>query len=273
MAWVVVPALEDLRLQLDAVAPDRDKTSDGGIGDTSHAAGKSSHNPDRTGNPEYRDGDSADEVRARDFDRDLNHPDLTMLEFVRHLVLGARAGRFWWLRYVIYQGVIYHKSTGWAARAYTGANQHDHHAHVNNDFTQAADAARGVNYHLEDLVALTDADKKWMKDNLGPAKVWAEPLEDPASTATPKKTKPAREYLRYNDVVNKTTADRAAASLLTAIQSGRVDTVALAAALAPAVAAQVVAQLPDGADAVSQDEVNEAVRSAFAEAFGPRAQG
>lgn len=156
--WVVVPNLDDLRDQLNEIAPDRDKSSDGSIGDTSHAAGRSSHNPDKTGNPEHRDGDTLNEVRARDFDKDLRRPGLTMAMVVRHLVLGARSGRFWWLRYIIFDGVIYHKSNGFQARTYTGQNKHKEHAHVNSDFTQAADAARNVNYHLGELVALTSAE-------------------------------------------------------------------------------------------------------------------
>lgn len=162
MAWTVVPCLEDLRRQLNTAFPDRDRTSDGGVGDTSHAASKSSHNPDKTGNPEHADKDSADEVRARDFDKDLNHPTVTMTDVVDHLVDGARAGRFWWLRYVIWQGAIWHKNTAWQPRAYTGPNRHDHHAHVNSDFTQAADTIAGVDYHLEELtdMAVNDDDAK-----------------------------------------------------------------------------------------------------------------
>lgn len=156
--WVVVPNLDDLRDQLNEIAPDRDKSSDGSIGDTSHAAGRSSHNPDKTGNPEHRDGDAQNEVRARDFDKDLRRPGLTMAMVVHHLVLGARSGRFWWLRYIIFDGVIYHKSNGFQARTYAGQNKHREHAHVNSDFTQAADAVRNVNYHLEELVTLTPAE-------------------------------------------------------------------------------------------------------------------
>lgn len=156
MAWEVVKPLEDLRHQLNAVAPDRDKASDGSIGDTSHAAGSSSHNPDKTGNPEHEDGDVKDEVRARDFDKDLRHPDLTMEQLVQHLVEGARSGTFWWLRYIIYNGRMWHKNTGWQTRSYTGTNKHTEHAHVNSDFTQAADSA-SANYRLEEIVALTAA--------------------------------------------------------------------------------------------------------------------
>src|ERR1044071_8683123 len=112
MAWFIVPALEELRMQLNAVFPNRDKSSDGGIGDTSHAAGKSSHNPDKTGSPEYSDGDSLDEVRARDFDVDLRDPEVSAKDVVNHLVRWAKKpkseGGFWWIRYIIYNRKMYH---------------------------------------------------------------------------------------------------------------------------------------------------------------------
>jgi hypothetical protein len=42
-------SLETLRHQVDQLAPNRDKDSDGWIGDTSHQARKSEHNPDANG--------------------------------------------------------------------------------------------------------------------------------------------------------------------------------------------------------------------------------
>lgn len=130
MAWVVVPALNALRTELDEVAPNRDRTSDGGIGDTSHTASPSGHNPDETGRPEDFDADTVDEVRARDFDADLRRPGLTMEMVVQHLVLGCRAGRITWIKYIIYRGRIWSASDGWVTRVYTGASRHDEHAHV-----------------------------------------------------------------------------------------------------------------------------------------------
>ena len=53
-------AASQLREQIDDSFPDRDRTSDGWIGDTRHAARKSDHNPDEQG-----------WVRAIDIDRDL----------------------------------------------------------------------------------------------------------------------------------------------------------------------------------------------------------
>jgi hypothetical protein len=219
MAWTVVPCLDALRDQLDLLAPGRDKSSDGSIGDTAHSARPSSHNPDRTGSPEYRDGDTADEIRARDFDKDLRTENLSMLMVVRHLVEGGRSGRFWWIRYVIYQGVIYHKSYKFAARTYTGVNHHDEHAHVNSDFSQAADTVRGVAYHFEEIpVAMTTADWSKLQSMLTTTvraevakvagQVWTYQLEDPTSKTTPKATKSAGAYQRYADVIANGVVER-----------------------------------------------------------------
>ena len=110
MAWFVVPNLNELLDQLNVRFPARDKSSDGSIGDTSHQASSSSHNPDRSGNPEYRDGDAADEVRARDFDADLRDPlGVTAEMVVQHIVTMARAGRLPHLRYVIFNKRIWTK--------------------------------------------------------------------------------------------------------------------------------------------------------------------
>lgn len=150
--WVVVPNLEELRQQMDARFPLRDKSSDGSIGDTSHAARSSSHNPDRSGNPEHRDGDAKDEVRARDFDADLRDPaGVTMERVVQHIVEKARAGQLPNLRYVIFNKRIWTKSNGFKTQVYTGSNTHEKHAHFNSDFTQAADEARGVNWGLSEI--------------------------------------------------------------------------------------------------------------------------
>lgn len=278
MAWVVVPCLNELRDQINAIAPDRDRASDGSIGDTSHSAGKSSHNPDRTGSPEHADGDAADEVRARDFDVDLRTPGLTMLEVVRHLVTGARQGRFWWLRYIIFQGVIYHRSTSWQARAYTGANSHHHHAHVNSDFTQAADTVRGTNYRLEELVALTAEDKQWILNNVGPAATWDHEEPDPATAGAVRRVGGDMRMMEFRAAQKHAELKALVAAQGQAVQQAiaalagadHVNEEALAAALAPAVGAFVLANLPPNSDAVSQDEVTTAVKTAFAQAFAPQ---
>ena len=154
MSWVVVPVLDRFRDELNEIAPNRDRTSDGAIGDTSHAASASSHNPDRTGSPEWRDGDKHDEVRARDFDKDLGVPGLSMEQVVQHVIQQCRSGEIWWLEYVIYNGRIWTRSGGWATQRYYGSNPHDKHMHLNSRYSQRADEFKGADYKLRELIDL-----------------------------------------------------------------------------------------------------------------------
>lgn len=151
MAWVLTQGLQAWRRELDAVFPGRDKTSSGTIGDQAHSSGTSGHNPDRTGNAEYRDGDGKDEVRATDEDRDLVPGSGVdwMLRVVRFVVEKARRGEYVPFRYIIYcpaggSPTIWHKTSGWAARAYTGSNRHDKHAHFSGDWSERGDSWTGT---------------------------------------------------------------------------------------------------------------------------------
>jgi hypothetical protein len=152
MTWTVVPNLNELKDQLNSRFPNRDKTTDGTIGDLPHQESTSSHNPDLTGNAEWKDGDAKDEVRARDVDKDLNDSHgVTMEQVVQRIIEKARAGKLPWLRYVVYNGRIWHKRDNYVTRIYTGSNQHTDHTHLNSDFTQEADEVTGTNWYLSDL--------------------------------------------------------------------------------------------------------------------------
>lgn len=141
MAWVLTPALVALRDAFNRVAPNRDKTSDGSIGDQAHADSVSDHNPDETGAVPIHDADTVDEVHAIDVDEDLRAADargaFTMMRAVRQLVEDHRTGREARLRYIIYERTIWSASWGWAAREYTGANPHDKHAHFSGSYDTA----------------------------------------------------------------------------------------------------------------------------------------
>jgi len=118
---------QQLRLQIDDSYPDRDRTSDGWIGDTRHQARPSDHNPDEQGI-----------VRAIDIDRDLSgkaKPDL-MPDLADQIRLCARAGDKR-ISYVIFDGRIASSKKSWAWRLYDGVNKHNHHCHVS--FTKAGD--------------------------------------------------------------------------------------------------------------------------------------
>jgi len=117
-----------LREQIDDAFPDRDRTSDGWIGDTRHAARKSDHNPDVLG-----------WVRAIDIDRDLagkkGKPDL-MPDLVDQIRALAKSGDKR-ISYIIFDGFIYSATYRFRKRKYTGSNQHIHHAHFS--FKKEAD--------------------------------------------------------------------------------------------------------------------------------------
>jgi hypothetical protein len=158
VAWVLTKELQAFRDQMNMTFPNRDRTSDGTIGDAAHQAEKSGHNSDLTANAEYKDGDAKDEVRAIDVDSDTGNPDVSMEDVVQHLLRLARAGQLWFIRYMIFNRRIWAASTGWTQQAYTGPSPHTEHLHLSGAYSQAADELASANYHLEDLVALTDTD-------------------------------------------------------------------------------------------------------------------
>ena len=117
---------QQLRLQVDDCFPDRDRTSDGWIGDTRHAARPSDHNPDAEGI-----------VRAIDIDRDLSgkaKPDL-MPDLADQIRLCAKSDKR--ISYIIFNGRIASSKKSWAWRPYDGINKHNHHCHIS--FTKAGD--------------------------------------------------------------------------------------------------------------------------------------
>jgi hypothetical protein len=117
-----------LREQFDDTYPSRDRTSDGWIGDTRHAARPSDHNPDANG-----------WVRAIDVDRDLSgraKPDLMpdLADQIRLLCKSKKERR---ITYIIFDGRIASSKKGWAWRTYEGTNKHNHHCHIS--FAKEAD--------------------------------------------------------------------------------------------------------------------------------------
>lgn len=209
-----VPCLVEGRDQLDERFPQREHGAEGFEGDLAHQKEPSSHNPDLSGKPEFRDGDAKDEVRAWDADRDLKDPGgVTMEMVVQHLVTNARTGAFWWIRYIIFNGRIWHKRDGYVTRTYTGSNQHTDHCHVNSDFTQEADEVRGTNWRFRDLGApapkpITYPEKLKVDDELGPKTIrrWQEVMgTTPDGVISPKNSQLVRAVQkRLKDTVDRT---------------------------------------------------------------------
>lgn len=118
---------KQLREQIDDAFADRDRTSDGWIGDTRHAARPSDHNPDANG-----------WVRAIDVDRDLSgkpKPDI-MPDLADQIRIAGKSGESR-IAYVIFDGRIASPRLNWRWRKYTGSNKHNHHCHIS--FTKKGD--------------------------------------------------------------------------------------------------------------------------------------
>jgi hypothetical protein len=118
---------QQLREQFDDSFPDRDRTSDGWIGDTRHSARPSDHNPDR----------ETGIVRAIDVDRDVSgkaKPDL-MPDIADQLRRLAKTDKR--IAYIIFNGRIASWRMGWRWRPYKGSNPHKHHCHIS--FTRKGD--------------------------------------------------------------------------------------------------------------------------------------
>lgn len=119
MTWRVAKSLDVLLEQINELAPERSKISDGSIGDPRHAAAMSDHNPNASG-----------VVCARDFTHDpANGADMNLFGEALRESTDDR------LKYVIWDREMFssYPTSGHAAfswRPYSGSNPHDKHMHV-----------------------------------------------------------------------------------------------------------------------------------------------
>jgi peptidoglycan hydrolase-like protein with peptidoglycan-binding domain len=113
MGWRLAYALVTARSEVNALAPDRSKASDGTIGDPAHASRCSAHNPNNAGVvcawDVTHDPDDFDAHAWADRLRRNPHPQL---------------------RYIISNGRIAGRATSWRWHVYTGSNKHTRHVHI-----------------------------------------------------------------------------------------------------------------------------------------------
>jgi hypothetical protein len=126
MTYKLCKAGQQLRLQVDDSFPDRDRRSDGWIGDARHSARPSDHNPD------WKNAvNGVAFVRAVDIDRDLSgkaKPDL-MPYLADEIRLFAKRDKSKRISYIIFAGKIASARMGWRWRKYSGINPHNSHLH------------------------------------------------------------------------------------------------------------------------------------------------
>lgn len=123
MKPLLCKAGQQLREMIDDAYPDRDRKSDGWIGDARHSAKKSDHNPDYSNkNSEWA------MVRAIDVDKDLDSRANTGAYLADQIRLCAKKDKR--ISYVIFAGKIASARSLWRFRPYSGVNRHDKHIHI-----------------------------------------------------------------------------------------------------------------------------------------------
>lgn len=119
MAYRIAESLDQLRDQINALAPNRSTASDGWIGDDKHATRESDHNP------WVKIGDLGI-VTALDITDDPGHGCDVDKIFAR--IIKDRDPR---LKYMIRNGMILSSTiVPWVWREYTGSNPHEKHGHL-----------------------------------------------------------------------------------------------------------------------------------------------
>lgn len=124
MTWTLAPSLQQLRSELNARYPNRDKSSDGAIGDAAHAATWSDHNPTK----------DTEVVCAYDVDTDLDGTNDSNDPEMDALIEWIRTHPHPTLKYVIYKRRMFSRYpvTGYAPftwRPYT-KDPHISHPHI-----------------------------------------------------------------------------------------------------------------------------------------------
>ena len=125
MKPILCKAGQQLREQIDDAFPDRDRKSDGWIGDAAHSNRKSDHNPDPSNGI----------VRAIDVDKDFDSRPSTGAYLADQIRVCAKRDRR--ISYIIYAGKIASAKSLWRWRTYSGINSH--HAHIHISFTKKGD--------------------------------------------------------------------------------------------------------------------------------------
>lgn len=143
MSYYLAPSLTVLRSEIDARWPDRDRRSDGWIGDEHHVP-PSDHLPNSRGS-----------VNALDVDRDGIDMPVLLTAFEQH-----PSAQYW-----IFDRQIANRAYGWQRRPYTGSNPHTQHVHLSIRQDRAAEQTL-TPWGLEQDMPLTTADAELVVDRL-----------------------------------------------------------------------------------------------------------
>lgn len=150
MAWRAMNSLLVLRDQVNALAPNRSRASDGLVGDEAHQGTNSDHNP------HYVPGVGSEIVTALDLTHDPAHG-FDSYRFAEVL----RLNRDKRIKYVISNHRIFSSyasgsRAAWVWGSYNGVDPHTNHVHVS--VLDAAISDTRTPWDLEGFMALTDDD-------------------------------------------------------------------------------------------------------------------
>jgi hypothetical protein len=260
-----LPASTSLLAEIDTLAPNRSRASDGTIGDSAHAQDVSDHNPDETGDTgSASDTDSIDEVHARDVTAAGPWPGGWLAENIVQIILArCRAGLEPRVRYLIYNRRIWTRNNEWKQEAYLGANPHDKHFHVSFMYGSGSSLANPENitapwgiltaYEAEqdmDEAGVIAALNKWagvgFVNNIVPA-----PNADDPKRSVVSALRDSR--LGYEWVLKQVSPAVAALKLELDGLTVTVDV--------PALAAAIAAQLPPVSGGITPEQVEDALRN------------
>lgn len=122
MSWRLAKSLDVLRGQINKAFPERNKASDGTIGDAAHSSKNSDHNP------WVKDG-KIGVVTALDITHDPDNG--VNIQSLADALIASKDDR---IKYIICNGKIVsgtgQKNPAWVWRNYTGANKHTRHVHI-----------------------------------------------------------------------------------------------------------------------------------------------
>ena len=217
MAWRIAESLKTLRTQINAAYPNRDKASDGGIGNAEHASRNSDHNP------WVKDSHGMGVVTAIDIDEDL----ASNIHSIEAIVSAIRASRDKRVKYIIYERRITVAGSDlqrW--KAYHGANAHEHHAHISvNSDPKLYDSTKAWDIGITKNSAAmqpSDSPSTIENDQTNVSKPVDSPTETPPTTASKKNEQDVNKPITqegpkpYNEIGLKDTLKNDAKSVLPA---------------------------------------------------------
>lgn len=143
MSWRLAKSIAKLREEVDAQWPQRDRRSDGTIGDDAHAASTSDHNP-------FVSVGGVGVVRAIDITHDPSGRGPSAQALANWFAQLAREGDSR-VRYIIWNREIYNPGIAQRWRPYSGSNPHTKHVHLSVSLTPR---------HF-------DSNRKWLTNDTG----------------------------------------------------------------------------------------------------------